>query len=97
MATGRIRRPSAGAEAVKKTQAQIRAQKRAQAAEDQEGIRDIEFSRTVEVKHHRKGSTWIKGGATITPREGELPEDARARLIAFVDEGLTEAVQEWMS
>ena len=44
----------------------------------------IEYGITAEVKNRAGRSFWCKGGAIITVRPGESPEEAKSRVSAFV-------------
>lgn len=54
----------------------------------------IEHSITVEYRHPRKGNYWVKCGATTTIRDGETPNDAKARLDDFVGLHIWERIEE---
>lgn len=56
----------------------------------------IEIGITVEVKHPRKGSIWVKSGASGTIRPGETPDDARDRIKDFVTQTADETVREYL-
>lgn len=54
----------------------------------------VEYGLTAEVKHPRKGSWWIKVGATTTVREGEDGLMAKARATEFVHLTIEDQVSE---
>lgn len=57
----------------------------------------IEYGLTVEYKHPRKGSYWPKMATTVRIRPGETPEEAKARAVQFVTQGIDEQIAEIMS
>ena len=54
----------------------------------------IEYGRTAEVKHDKKGNWWVKVGGTTVIRDEETAEAAKTRLRSFVHEALEEATSE---
>jgi hypothetical protein len=56
----------------------------------------VEVGITVEVKHPRKGSIWVKAGATGHIRPGESPKDAAGRIRAYVASVADETVKEYL-
>lgn len=54
----------------------------------------VEYGITAEVKHPKQGSFWVKAGATITVRDGEVSHEAVERVTTFVTDMLSDGVAE---